>query len=62
MRTWLETETRLYDVIMLDPPSFSNSKGQSDFDVQADQMQLLTLAMAPECWRRPVFFNQPTAL
>jgi len=31
---------------MLDPPSFSNSKGQSDFDVQADQMQLLTLAMA----------------
>ena len=46
VRTWLETETRLYDVIMLDPPSFSNSKGQSDFDVQADQMQLLTLAMA----------------
>ena len=46
VRTWLESETRLYDVIMLDPPSFSNSKGQSDFDVQADHMQLLTLAMA----------------
>jgi 23S rRNA (guanine2445-N2)-methyltransferase / 23S rRNA (guanine2069-N7)-methyltransferase len=46
VRTWLETETRLYDVIMLDPPSFSNSKGHSDFDVQTDHLQLLTLAMA----------------
>ena len=46
VRTWLETETRLYDVIMLDPPSFSNSKGHSDFNVQTDHLHLLTLAMA----------------
>ena len=30
---------------MVDPPSFSNSKGQADFDVQADHLSLLQLAM-----------------
>ena len=31
---------------MLDPPSFSNSKGQNDFDVQSDHENLVDLAMA----------------
>ena len=39
-------DTRHYDLIMLDPPSFSNSKGERDFDVQADHETLLELAMA----------------
>jgi len=46
VRAWLEQDTRLYDVIMLDPPSFSNSKGAPDFDVQRDHLSLLQLAMA----------------
>ena len=44
-RTWLASESRTYDLIMLDPPSFSNSKGQSDFDVQGDHERLIDLAM-----------------
>ena len=46
VRQWLQEDQRLYDVIMLDPPSFSNSKGQSDFDVQTDHSGLIELAMA----------------
>ena len=46
VRAWLEQDTRLYDVIMVDPPSFSNSKGAPDFDVQRDHLPLLQLAMA----------------
>ena len=46
VRTWLAKDTRHYDLIMLDPPSFSNSKGARDFDVQADHESLLELAMA----------------
>ena len=46
VRTWLATDTRYYDLIMLDPPSFSNSKGENDFDVQKDHDTLLDLAMA----------------
>ena len=46
VRTWLATDKRYYDLIMLDPPSFSNSKGERDFDVQADHESLLELAMA----------------
>ena len=46
VRDWLSEETRTYDLIMVDPPSFSNSKGQADFDVQRDHLALLELAMA----------------
>ena len=46
VRDWLSAETRTYDLIMVDPPSFSNSKGQADFDVQRDHLSLLELAMA----------------
>ena len=46
VRQWLQEDSRTYDVIMLDPPSFSNSKGQADFDIQADHKSLLDMAMA----------------
>ncbi|MEZ4600310.1 MAG: bifunctional 23S rRNA (guanine(2069)-N(7))-methyltransferase RlmK/23S rRNA (guanine(2445)-N(2))-methyltransferase RlmL [Syntrophotaleaceae bacterium] len=43
---WLERESsrpsELYDLIFLDPPTFSNSKGmEGTFDVQRDHVQLL---------------------
>jgi len=46
VRAWLAEETRQYELIMLDPPSFSNSKSHDDFDVQRDHAALLELAMA----------------
>lgn len=39
---WLDTATGLYDLIFLDPPTFSNSKGMDvTFDVQRDHVELL---------------------
>jgi len=44
--TWLEREQRSYDLILLDPPSFSNSAAMEDsFDVQRDHAQLVRAAM-----------------
>lgn len=44
---WLEQAARAsYDLILLDPPSFSNSSRMDDsFDVQRDHAQLVRLAM-----------------
>ncbi len=43
---WLEACDKQYDLIMLDPPSFSNSSAMAeDFDVQRDHSQLLRAAM-----------------
>lgn len=43
---WLGECDRQYDLILLDPPSFSNSKATADsFDVQRDQRVLLERAM-----------------
>jgi 23S rRNA (guanine2445-N2)-methyltransferase / 23S rRNA (guanine2069-N7)-methyltransferase len=40
--TWLEEDRERYELIYLDPPTFSNSKGLSfDFDLQRDHRQLL---------------------
>ncbi|MCF2858608.1 bifunctional 23S rRNA (guanine(2069)-N(7))-methyltransferase RlmK/23S rRNA (guanine(2445)-N(2))-methyltransferase RlmL [Pseudoalteromonas sp. SMS1] len=40
---WLEHARGQYDLIFLDPPTFSNSKRMKDvFDVQRDHIQLLT--------------------
>ncbi|MEG3767681.1 bifunctional 23S rRNA (guanine(2069)-N(7))-methyltransferase RlmK/23S rRNA (guanine(2445)-N(2))-methyltransferase RlmL [Alteromonas sp. 14N.309.X.WAT.G.H12] len=40
--TWLKTHPGKYDLIFVDPPSFSNSKRmQSTFDVQRDHVSLL---------------------
>ncbi len=39
---WLDTATGSYDLIFLDPPTFSNSKGMdATFDVQRDHVELL---------------------
>tara|TARA_B100001094_G_scaffold333205_1_gene409471 strand:+ start:229 stop:2340 length:2112 start_codon:yes stop_codon:yes gene_type:complete len=39
---WLETDTATYDLIFVDPPTFSNSKRmEQTFDVQRDHVHLL---------------------
>ena len=44
---WLENDNRQFDLILLDPPSFSNSKRMRDsLDVQRDHVQLINLAAA----------------
>ena len=46
---WLAqpTEKKRYDVILLDPPSFSNSRRMKQvFDVQKDHVQIIGQAMA----------------
>ncbi len=44
---WLETAGGRFDVIFLDPPTFSNSKKMADtLDVQRDHGRLVRLAMA----------------
>ena len=43
---WLRTTKKKYDLIFLDPPSFSNSKKMDrSFDVQRDHVKLLDLTM-----------------
>ena len=44
---WLAKERDSYDLIFIDPPTFSNSKRMSGvFDVQRDHVSLLRLALA----------------
>ncbi len=44
---WLEADSGEYDLIFIDPPTFSNSKRMEGvFDVQRDHVRLLDLAMA----------------
>ena len=51
-RNWLTRERAVYDLIFVDPPTFSNSKRmQGTFDVQRDHVALLRAAvrcLAPE--------------
>ena len=43
---WLEAEKRQYDLIFMDPPTFSNSKRMKGaFDIQNDHGRLIELAM-----------------
>ena len=45
--SWLRQDRGQYDVVMLDPPSFSNStRMEESFDVQRDHEVLIDLAMA----------------
>jgi len=45
--TWLQEDRGEYDLIFIDPPTFSNSKRMEGvFDVQRDHLGLLDLAMA----------------
>ncbi len=47
VRSWLVECEREYDLILLDPPSFSNSKRmEGSLDIQRDHLELLELAMA----------------
>jgi 23S rRNA (guanine2445-N2)-methyltransferase / 23S rRNA (guanine2069-N7)-methyltransferase len=41
--SWLRHDRGEYDMIFVDPPTFSNSKRADDFDVQRDHAQLLAL-------------------
>ncbi len=44
---WLKNDKEEYDLIFIDPPTFSNSKRmEGTFDVQRDHVELLTLARA----------------
>ncbi len=46
-QSWLARARTRYDLILLDPPSFSNSKAMTEsFDVQRDHAPLVRLAMA----------------
>ena len=40
---FLQQDREQYDLIYVDPPTFSNSKRADDFDVQRDHVRLLTL-------------------
>nr|WP_246072244.1 bifunctional 23S rRNA (guanine(2069)-N(7))-methyltransferase RlmK/23S rRNA (guanine(2445)-N(2))-methyltransferase RlmL [Catenovulum sediminis] len=43
---WLQRNKNKFDLIFIDPPSFSNSKKlDKDFDVQRDHIKLLSLAL-----------------
>lgn len=45
--SWLASTTEQFDLIFVDPPTFSNSKRMSeDFDVQRDHLHLLTALKA----------------
>jgi 23S rRNA (guanine2069-N7)-methyltransferase / 23S rRNA (guanine2445-N2)-methyltransferase len=43
---WLLTQTHTFDLIFMDPPTFSNSKSRPDtFDIQRDHRRLIVAAM-----------------
>lgn len=45
-REWLKQDRGAYDLIFMDPPTFSNSKRmQGTLDIQRDQVELVSLAM-----------------
>ena len=44
--SWLQANDKKFDLILLDPPTFSNSKRtESTLDIQKDHVDLITLAM-----------------
>jgi len=45
--SWLQSDTGEYEVMFIDPPTFSNSKRMQErvFDIQRDHVQLLRLAL-----------------
>ena len=55
---WLKKNTNKYDLIFIDPPTFSNSKRMDDsFDVQRDHIALLTDALASLNEGGEIFFT-----
>ncbi len=50
---WLRDTDEQFDLIFIDPPTFSNSKRMEDsFDVQRDHLRLMTEPEAPAAQRR----------
>ena len=39
---WLQADTAQFDLVFCDPPTFSNSKRASDFDIQREHVRLLS--------------------
>ena len=55
---WLASCERQFDLILLDPPSFSNSKAMADsFDVQRDHVRLVDLAMSVLAPKGTLYFS-----
>jgi 23S rRNA (guanine2445-N2)-methyltransferase / 23S rRNA (guanine2069-N7)-methyltransferase len=55
---WLQQAAGQYDLILLDPPSFSNSKSRdADFDVQRDHAALVRATMARLRPRGSLYFS-----
>jgi 23S rRNA (guanine2445-N2)-methyltransferase / 23S rRNA (guanine2069-N7)-methyltransferase len=45
--SWLRSSEETFDLVLLDPPSFSNSRAVTDsFDVQRDHAELIEAAMS----------------
>ncbi|WP_111641889.1 bifunctional 23S rRNA (guanine(2069)-N(7))-methyltransferase RlmK/23S rRNA (guanine(2445)-N(2))-methyltransferase RlmL [Marinimicrobium alkaliphilum] len=55
---WLEQNDQLFDLILLDPPSFSNSKRMEDvLDIQRDHVALIKRAMQSLAAGGTLFFS-----
>jgi len=55
---WLKKNTQKYDLIFIDPPTFSNSKRMDDsFDVQRDHIALITDAVQSLSDNGEIFFT-----
>jgi 23S rRNA (guanine2445-N2)-methyltransferase / 23S rRNA (guanine2069-N7)-methyltransferase len=44
-RRWLRDTREQFDLIFMDPPTFSNAKAREDFDIQRDHVDLIDAAM-----------------
>ena len=55
---WLKKNTTAYDIVFIDPPTFSNSKRMEDsFDVQRDHVALITDALKSLAVGGEIFFT-----
>jgi len=55
---WLKKNTKAFDVVFIDPPTFSNSKRMEDsFDVQRDHITLITDALKSLADGGEIFFT-----
>lgn len=55
---WLKNNTQAFDLIFIDPPTFSNSKRMEDsFDVQRDHVTLITDALKSLAEDGEIFFT-----
>ena len=60
MLTWLRSAQETFDIVLLDPPSFSNSRAVTDsFDVQRDHVELIEAAMVGAVFEMQVSKSSP---